>query len=447
MKYRCKICNYSFEGELNDDYICPICKLGAKHFELVEEENKVENLNRIEIKDDNPSVTRINENCVNCGICIKTCENIVGIKKEDDLCISCGQCILTCPVASLIPKDSTKEVLEAIKNPNKEVVVITSPAVRVAIGDAFGFSSGDFLEGKMISALKTLGFNYVFDTSFGADLTAMEEAAELLDRVNNNGKLPMFTSCCPAWVKYAGAMHPNLTDNISGCKSPIGMISSFIRNIWVKENDINNNNLIVVALTPCTAKKMEIIGTDCDYVITTSEFANILKDQNIDFSTLADQSYDELNGSTSGTIFGTSGGVMLSALRTFYYYQTDKDLKDEQITITNRGFYNEYSLEIGDKTIKTAAVSTMPNLEKLLPIADEYVFIEVMNCNGGCVNGGGQIIVRNNENLVASRQKSLINNDKESKLRYPYQNPAIKDAYEKHFDKPLSSKCKNLFHK
>jgi len=421
--------------------------MGVTHFELIEEKKAEQMINRIEIKENNPAITRIEEKCVNCGICIKTCENIVGIKKDDKLCISCGQCILTCPVGSLIPKNYYNEVLEHLNNSDKTVVVMTSPAVRVSIGDAFNFKPGEFLEGKMVSSLKALGFDYVFDTSFGADLTTMEEAAELKERVNNNGKLPMFTSCCPAWVKYAEVYHQELKENISTCKSPIGMQASYIRDIWIKENNIKNEDLIIIALTPCTAKKMEIINTECDYVITTSELANILKEKAIDFKSLKEQKYDSLNGSSSGTIFGASGGVMLSALRTYYHYETNKSLPDEEVTIIDKEFYKEYSFKINEMVIKTAVVSTMPNLEKILPMANDYLFIEVMNCSGGCVNGGGQIINSDQQEIISSRQVGLMSHDKKAQMRYSYENPAIKEAYEKYLDKPLSKKSKTLLHK
>ncbi|MCL2371160.1 hydrogenase [Candidatus Saccharibacteria bacterium] len=330
-------------------------------------------------------------------------------------------------------RNQTSEVLKQINDPGKTVIVITSPAVRVGIGDTFGFAPGEFLEGKMIAALKGLGFSQVFDTTFGADLTSMEEATELRNRVKDGGKLPMFTSCCPAWVMYANHRHPELKDNISTCKSPIGMISSYLKHIYTKEHNLNPNDLIIAALTPCTIKKMEIVDTDCDFVITTSELADLIKDKSIDFRGLVDMPYDALAGSSSGTIFGTSGGVMLSALRVYYHLETGNDLPDDLVSITKEDHYTTYSITIDSQVIKCAVVSGLPNLEKLLPAKDEFIFVEVMNCLGGCVNGPGQPTHSDQDSarVIAHRQASLTSSDRDNSapIRYPYQNPAITAAY------------------
>ena len=448
MVHKCIKCNFIHEGEFPDGYLCPLCYANVFDFRLIETEEKI--YNRIEISKDNPGINRIEEKCTNCGACRNTCENIVGIKYDaKEICITCGRCVLTCPTGALTPKYDYNLVWELINIPEKTVVVMTSPAVRVGIGDAFGFEPGKFLEGKMIAALKTLGFNHVFDTSFGADLTGIQEATELSNRIKNKSKLPLFTSCCPAWVKYVNNYHPKLTKNISSCKSPIAMQTSVLREIFAKEEELNDQDLVIVALTPCTAKKEEIINSGCDYVITTSELALLLREQNIDFKNLADQEFDNLIGSSSGINFGASGGVMLSALRTFYYQETGKNLTDDKLLVQKKDFYTEYSFKIKSEHFKCAVVSNMFNLEKLLPIKNEFIFIEVMNCQGGCINGGGQIImpIKDMPDIIKQRQKSLVNYDQKSKLKYPYLNPIVKELYEEYLDEPISEKAKGLLHK
>ncbi len=339
-------------------------------------------------------------------------------------------------------------MLNIINEPAKTVVAITSPAVRVAIGDAFSKEPGLFLEGKMIGALKALGFDYVFDTSFGADLTVMEEASEALDRLKNDKVLPMFTGCCPSWVEYAKIYHPNLIPNISTCKTPIAMLSSVIKKIIAVEEKIDVNNLIVVALTPCTAKKSEIINTDCDYVITTSELSLAIRENNLIFADITDAKFDELIGSTSGTLFGTTGGVMKSMLRTMYYFETGKDMPEDLLLIKDKNFYQEYSIKINKKIIKTAVVHKMGNLEKILPFKEEFVLIEVMNCNMGCIGGGGQVVtpIVQAKNILNSRAENLTKNDKKGKLKYPYKNEEIIEIYEDYFITPLSKKSYEILH-
>ncbi|MDD4187237.1 MAG: [Fe-Fe] hydrogenase large subunit C-terminal domain-containing protein [Bacilli bacterium] len=451
MKYKCKKCGFIHEGELFDGYYCPLCKAGIFDFEEIVGKEEI-NYKRVYVDPDNPSLMRIEEKCINCGACSSTCINSVNIRyKNPDkpICINCGQCILACPTGALVPKYDYNKVLELISDKSKTVIVMTSPAVRVSLGDAFGLKPGEFVEGKMISALKKLGFKYVVDTAFGADLTSMEEAAELQERVNNDDVLPMFTSCCPSWVKYASIYHSEILPNISTCKTPIGMQATYLKKIFSKEKKIKSKDLVVVALTSCPAKKYETLNSDCNYVITTSELALAIRENNIDFKTLDDSKFDSLVGSSSGMIYNTSGGVMLSVLRCYYKLETGNDLIPEKILIKDRDFYKEYNLKINKKQVKTAVIYQMENLEKFLPIKDEFLFIEVMNCNHGCVGGGGQIptpIVDQN-GIFNKRSKSLLNQDNGSSVKYPYKNPEIKKAYKTYFSKPLSKKSNELFHK
>lgn len=449
VKYQCQKCNFIHEGELNDGYYCPLCKSNIFDFKEIETKEEVD-YKRVYINPDNPSIDRIDDKCINCGACSNTCINTVNIRYKNPkkpICINCGQCVLTCPTGAITPKYDYNKVLDLIDQ-GKTVIAMMSPAVRVSLGDAFNLKAGENTQGKMITALKRLGFKYVVDTTFGADLTSMEEATELKERIDNEDILPMFTSCCPSWVKYASIYHPEILRNISTCKTPIGMQSTYIKKYFAKEKKIKSNDIVIVAITPCPAKKDEIIGTYCDYVITTSELALAIRESNIDFNKLKDESFDDLTGSSSGVIFGTSGGVMLSTLRTYYNLETNKDLTPEMVLIKDKGFYKEYSLKINKKIIKTASVYQMENLEKLLPIKDEFIFIEVMNCKSGCIAGGGQIVmpVVEMKNILKSRNKSLMNVDKDNKVRYAYKNKSITKAYNTYLTKPGSKKSKDLLH-
>lgn len=449
MKYRCKTCGFIHEGELNDGYYCPMCLGSLFNFELISDEEKI--YNRVNISNDNNCIYRIDEKCINCGACFRTCQNKVNIKYDSNkctgVCIGCGQCILSCPVGALVPKYDYNKVLEYINNPDYIVAVITSPAVRVSIGDAFGYESGSFLEGKMVAALKSIGFDYVFDTTFGADLTSMEEAYELKLRIDKNKK-GMFSSCCPSWVKYASIYHPELLKDISSCDSPIGMESTIIKEYFAKNEDIDLSKFILVALTPCTSKKEEIISGKCDYVLTTSELSLLLRENNIDFNSLEDEDFDSIVGSSSGTIFGSSGGVALSVLRVLYNYETGKDLTSDLVLINDKEFYKEIKVKIGSKIVKLASVSTMSNLEKILNIKDEFDLIEVMNCDGGCISGGGQILmpIADMQKIKEARSKSLNKRDYKPLIKYPYKNEYIKEIYDNLLIAPGSNVSKKLLH-
>lgn len=433
MKYKCENCGFIHEGELFDGYICPFCRSSLQSFKLISKEEKV--YNRVNIKSDNECINRVLEKCINCGVCSKTCENIVGIKydseKCDGICIGCGQCLLTCPTGAITPKYCYRDVLAYINNKDYKVVAMTSPAVRVSLGDAFGYPKGSFIEGKMVSSLKALGFDYVFDTSFGADLTSIEEAHELYERIKQNKK-GMFTSCCPSWVKYASIYHPKLIPNLSTCKSPIGMESSIIKEYFAPSENIPKEKLIIVAIVPCTSKKEEIINSDCDFALTTSELAFMIREFNIDFKNLKDAKFDNIKGSSSGKIFGASSGVALSVLRSLYHEITNKDLKEEEISIKEKDSYKEIKVKMDKYIVKALSVSTMKNLESILPIINEYDLIEVMNCDGGCISGGGQIImpIVEKQEIKKERNKSLFKQDKKPDVKYAYKNNVIISLYE-----------------
>ncbi len=467
-KYKCIICNQIIEVDNIDEIeTCPICGVSKEYLELTEEEI-VEEVPVIEgpipISKDNPGIQRIEEKCIKCGLCSKVCQEKVGIhynpkKAIDPVCLSCGQCILNCPVGALVPKYCYKKVLDYINDTDKVVVAFTSPAVRVALGEEF-HSSDINVEGKMVASLKELGFDYVLDTTFGADLTIMEEASELISRIQENKPLPQFTSCCPAWVRYLEIYHPNLTKYLSTCKSPIGMQGAIIKSYFAEMMDIPSENIIAVAITPCTAKKNEITlpnNKDTDFVITTSELAMMIREKEIDFNNLKDANYDSImgRGSGAGVIFGNSGGVMEAAVRTAYHFLTNESPQKELLSFTKvRGYDNvkEAEVSIGDLTLKLLVVHGMTNIETILKDLEndklDYHFIEVMNCPGGCVGGGGQPfgVISKQQEINERRISGLYKEDADLNLKNSYENPDIIDIYRSFLEKPLSKKSEKLLH-
>lgn len=396
-------------------------------------------MNRVEVKKNNLSLNRIEEKCINCGVCLKTCSEINGIEKD---CLNCGQCILTCPTGALVPKFDYKKVLNYLKDTNYTVVVLTSPAVRVAIGDEYGFAPGEFLEGKMVSSLKALGFSYVFDTTFGADLTVMEESNELLTRIKNGGPT-MFTSCCPSWVLYMEKYHKEDLPLLSSCKSPIAMQGAMIKSYFADLNDIPKEKIITVALTPCVSKKTEIARyQDVNFVITTRELVMMLKECGINFASLEDQCFDSLlgKGSGAGVIFGTSGGVMEASLRTAYY-MLNKEKAPESfynlVEVRGESDIKEATIDMKEATIKVAVVNKISNVIKYYNFLKRYDFVEVMACPGGCIGGGGQPLVANNKmaEYRIERTKNLYKNDKECIVKDSYSNKEIQEAYDVYINK------------
>ena len=390
-------------------------------------------MNRVEVKEDNLCLNRIEEKCINCGMCLKTCKSINGFEND---CINCGQCILTCPSGALTPKYDYQKVLNFINDTDYTVVVFTAPAVRVAIGDAFGFPPGSFLEGKMVSALKQIGFDFVFDTTFGADLTIMEEASELLTRIQNKN-LPLFTSCCPSWVLYTEKYHPELVKNLSTCKSPIAMQGAMIKSYFAEMHEIPKEKIISVSLTPCISKKYErSLYPDTDYVITTSELILMIQELGIDFQNLEDAPFDKLlgKGSGGGLIFGVSGGVMESILRTAYY-MVNKEKAPEQfyefLEIRGEKDIKEATVDMKEFKLKIAVINKVSTIEKNYDKLKNYDFIEVMSCPGGCIGGGGQplVAIKDLPSIRQERISSMYQDDKNLKIKESYMNPEIRDAY------------------
>ncbi|MBR4949563.1 MAG: [Clostridia bacterium] len=427
---------------------------------------------------------RDNNKCILCRRCVAACKNqhvgVIGANErgfkthiatafelglKDVPCVACGQCIAVCPVGALREKDEIDNVLEAINNPEKHVVVATAPAVRVAIGEEFGYPVGTNTKGKMVTALKKLGFDKVFDVNFTADLTIMEEGTEFLERLSNGGTLPMITSCSPGWVKFCEHYYPELLPNLSSCKSPQQMFGAVIKTYYAEKNGIDPKDIYMVSVMPCTAKKFEKTRddqaaagvADIDAVLTTRELARMIKRAGIMYQTLSDEEFDNPLGvgTGAGVIFGATGGVMEAALRTVAEIVDKKELENLEFTAV-RGVegIKEASYTIGGNEVKVAVASGLSNakilMDKIKNGECDYHFIEIMGCPGGCVNGGGQPIVpadiRNVIDIRAVRAASIYEEDKNLPIRKSHENPIIKEIYADYFEKPGSHKAHDALH-
>ncbi len=428
---------------------------------------------------------RDNNKCILCRRCSAVCEKVQGIgviganergfktviQSAFDMglgetsCVSCGQCIAVCPVGAISEKDNTKEVFEAIADPEKHVVVQAAPAVRAALGEAFGMPIGTDVEGKMAAALRRLGFDKVFDTNFSADLTIMEEANEFIDRVKNGGKLPLITSCSPGWVKYCEHYFPDMTENLSSCKSPQQMFGAITKSYYAEKMGLDPKNIVCVSIMPCTAKKFEIgrddqagAGVpDVDFALTTRELARMIDRAGIQFTALPDEKFDDPLGTSTGAgvIFGATGGVMEAALRTAVEKLTGEELKALDFTdVRGTDGIKEASYNVAGMDVKVAVASGLSNARELLNKVKngeaDYQFIEIMGCPGGCVNGGGQpqqpASVRNFTDIKALRAKVLYDIDSNNSIRKSHENPAIKELYANYLGEPGSHKAHELLH-
>lgn len=436
---------------------------------------------RVPIEKDNPSIMRHEELCIKCGQCKQVCQNQIGVEgfynlsqtKDTAVCINCGQCANVCPVNCITEVPEWQQVQKAIDDPDKVVIFSTSPSVRVALGEEFAMEPGSFVQNQMVSLLRKLGADYVLDTNFAADLTIMEEANELIRRINsNNIPIPQLTSCCPAWVKFVETFYPEFKENLSTSKSPIGMQGATIKTYFASQEGIDPKQIVNVAVTPCTAKKFEIrreemcdagkeLGVDSmrdmDFVITTRELAEWARDRGISFQNLTPSGYDRLMGEASGAgvIFGNTGGVMEAAVRTAYAALTKEPVPEHLYNLTEvRGMdgIKEASLTIGETKIDIAVVYGTANARRLLNSikAGEkfYQFIEVMTCPGGCIGGGGQPKDKQmlGDILRAKRISGLYNRDRNMPLRLSHENPEIKKLYKEFYETPLSEKAERLLH-
>lgn len=431
---------------------------------------------RVPINSDSVSIKREDTKCILCGNCRSVCKYSQGVYGRYDLtetndyaiCIDCGQCTNVCPTKAICEVKDYLELKKIIRDPEYTFVFETAPSVRVALGEEFGMEAGSFAEGQMVAALRKLGAHYVLDTVAGADLTIMEEANELLERMENEENLPMFTSCCPAWVRFAEIFYPEILSNLSTCKSPILMEGALIKTYFAQQLQLNPTKIKHIAVTPCTAKKAEIkrgemkVSSneqtelwDVDFVITTRELASWIREEQIDFLSLEESKYDSLLGEATGAglIFGSSGGVMEAAIRTAYFYVTGEKL--EQIEFENlRGFdgIKEAKVLLGDIELSVAVVTGTNNAHKFLELVKKgekkYDFVEVMACLGGCIAGGGQPQVKEPMSMEEKEKRSaaLYAKDKTLEKRCSYENSEIQQLYNTYLRKPGSPLAHKLLH-
>jgi NADP-reducing hydrogenase subunit HndD len=465
---------------------------------LVDSDKYISVLKSYEIDRSSPSIIKDDSKCIRCQRCVRTCTELQDVnalavsgkgsemkistfmEKPMDyvVCTNCGQCVTHCPTGALVEKNYLDEVWEALNDPSKHVVVQTAPAVRVGLGEAMGLDAGKSYTGKMVTALKMLGFDAVFDTNFSADLTILEEGTELLTRLKDkieNGKdvaLPQFTSCSPGWIKYIEHEFPDILDYLSTCKSPQQMLGPLAKTYYAKNMKIDPKNIIVVSIMPCTAKKFEANRPemyssgykDVDYVITTREFGRMIQQAGIDFELLKDSECDSILGkhTGAGVIFGATGGVMEAAIRTAYEIVTGREVPFSNLEVTPvRGLegVKEAAIKIeGAKAewkflenveLKVAVAHGLANARPLAAQVQDgkspYHFIEIMACPGGCIAGGGQPMPVNN-NIRKKRTEAIYGEDESMQLRKSHENPEVKRIYEDFLEKPLGHKSHELLH-
>ena len=460
------------------------CELQKLCDELGIEDIRYEGKNiEYELDTSSPSLVRDNNKCILCRRCVAACKNqgisvIDCVERgfnthiapyfekpiNDAACIYCGQCIVACPVGALYEKNDIPQVNDAIDDSEKHVVVQVAPAVRAALGEEFGLPIGTPVTGKMVAALKRLGFDKVFDTDTGADLTIIEEGTEFIERFTKGENLPIITSCSPGWVKYCEHNYPEFLPNLSTCKSPMEMFGAVIKSYYAEKEGINKDKIFSVAVMPCTSKKFEASrsehttsgGRDIDVSLTTRELARMIKQAGIDFVNLPDEQFDTPFGEATGAgvIFGTTGGVMEAAIRTVYEILEKKPLDDLDVKAV-RGLdgVKEATLKIAGKDVKVAIVHGTKNAKTILEKiknGEKYDFIEIMACPGGCIHGGGQPIVdarvKADVDVKAKRAEALYSEDRNAKMRKSHENPVIIKLYEEFFGEPCGHKSHELLH-
>ena len=462
---------------------CELQKL-CKEFGVEDEGRFDGEIIKYNFDDSAAHMVRDNNKCILCRRCIAACDqqgiSVIGANARgfdthvssafdkdlaDVSCISCGQCIVNCPTGAIVEKDNTAEVLAAINDPEKFVIVQTAPSIRATLGEAFGMHIGTNVEGKMVAALRRLGFDKVFDTDFAADLTIMEEANELIERVQNGGTLPMITSCSPGWIKYCEHYYPDQIGHLSSCKSPQQMFGAVMKTYYAEKMGIDPKNMFVVGIMPCTAKKFETKRDnqnasgypDVDVALTTRELARMIESAGIFFKHLPDEEFDQPFGESTGasTIFGATGGVMEAALRTAVEKLTGETLEDVDFTeVRGMEGVKEAEYDVAGKKIKVAVASGTKNAKVLMDQikagTSEYLFVEIMGCPGGCINGGGQpiqhAVVHNFVDLKARRAEALYTADRNNAVRKSHENEAIKTLYTEYLGKPGSHKAHEILH-
>jgi NADP-reducing hydrogenase subunit HndD len=436
-------------------------------------------MKKYKVDDLSPSIVRDQNKCIQCRRCANMCPNIgVNGRGFDTIispvfnksisevpCVNCGQCINVCPVGAIREKDEVDRVWSALDNEDLHVVVQVAPSVRAALGEEFNMPIGSRVTGKLISALKELGFDKVFDTDTAADLTIMEEGTELINRIKNGGKLPLITSCCPGWIKFCEHFFPSMLDNLSSCKSPHEMFGAVLKSYYAERMGINPEKIFVVSIMPCTAKKFEAKRSelsstgypDVDVVLTTRELARMIKSVGLDFTKLPEGEFDDPMGEASGAgvIFGATGGVMEAALRTVADILNGEESHDiEYQALRGTASIKEATIEAGGMTLNAVVVHGLHHartiLGKVISGEAQYHFIEIMDCPGGCVNGGGQPIqpprVKECIDLKSERAKALYEEDMNLQIRKSHNNPRVKGMYDEYFEKPGSNIAHKLLH-
>lgn len=438
-----------------------------------------------EIDETSVVLVRDNNKCIKCKRCINVCAKMQAVsaivctgngldaeiqpasskRLAAASCVNCGQCVAVCPVGALTEKNQIAEVKRALEDPEKYVIFQVAPAVRAALGEGYEFPIGVDVEGRIAEALRRLGADKVFDTKFGADLTIMEESNELIERLNSDGELPLITSCCPGWIKYAEHFYPDMLENISSCKSPHQMQGAIVKTYLANQEHIAKENIVMVSVMPCTAKKFEITREDecgagvpdVDIVITTNELAKMLKDAEIQLEAMNPNAKFDVPlgiGTGAAVIFGVTGGVMEAALRTAVETLTGQDAVVEYTTVRGMNGIKEASVDVNGTTVKVAVVSGLANANQLLTAIKngtaDYQFVEVMACPGGCVNGGGQphqdAATRVMNDVPKMRGAALYRNDAGSAIRKSHENPVVKEVYESFLGEPGSEKANELLH-
>lgn len=457
---------------------CELQSLSREHHVT---ERRISGLkNNFSLDRSSASLVRDPDKCILCGRCVRVCEEVIGVSAIDFIgrgskthigtafdgglntssCINCGQCILVCPTGALHEKSHFGEVLDALNNPNKKVVVQYAPAISVSLAEAFHMKTGEDINGLLNAVLRKIGFDFVFDTTFSADLTIMEESAELIHRIVNGEKMPMFTSCCPAWVKYVEEFAPEFLPNVSSCKSPQQMLGAVIKTYFADIEGIKPEDIYSVSIMPCTAKKFEAQRTsmtrkgltDVDAVLTTRELVDLIRMYGIQIEQLEPESADSPMGarSSAGKLFGASGGVMEAALRTAYFKLTGKEMVQFRVKeVRGLDGRKETKVQIGDLELGIAVVSGMANAKPLLDEIrngrDDIHFVEMMACPGGCIAGGGQRIGAGLE-AIRARMKSLYDIDDRESIKVSHRNPEIHEIYKNFLGEPLGHKSHELLH-